>query len=189
MCELLSFFCCSSSSSSSSSSSCSSSFLSHVHFQFVTNFVGFALRLQRLKRPLGGHVLAFSLSLCRCTQTISVTYPVPIPALSLCSSLLAACLPCSPRFGHCLLLTFYIILPHGCLCPGQDSFAALPPSFHILSYVRISLSLSVCVPLACEEYVVAVSCLCNLLKTIQMTKSTLQAARLGSARLRVSGQL
>lgn len=80
MCELLSFFCCSSSSSSSSSSSCSSSFLSHVHFQFVTNFVGFALRLQRLKRPLGGHVLAFSLSLCRCTQTISVTYPVPVPA-------------------------------------------------------------------------------------------------------------
>lgn len=29
-------------------------------------------------RP-GGHVLAFSLSLCRCTQTISVTYHILVP--------------------------------------------------------------------------------------------------------------
>lgn len=50
----------------------------------------------------------------------------------------AVCLPqpvsrllCLPRFGHCLLLTFYIILPHGCLCPGQDNFAAFAcPSLH-----------------------------------------------------------
>lgn len=76
MCELLSFFCCSSSLSASF-------FLSHVHFQFVTiSFVRFPFVLPCACRP-GGHVLAFSLSLCRCTQTISVTYHILIPPSSL----------------------------------------------------------------------------------------------------------
>lgn len=47
------------------------------------------------------------------------------------NSLPVSRLLCLPRFGHCLLLTFYIILPHGCLCPGQDNFAAFAcPSLH-----------------------------------------------------------
>lgn len=145
MCELLSFFCCSSSSSSSSPSS--SSFLSHVHFQFVTNFVGFALRLQRLKRPLGGHVLAFSLSLCRCTQTISVTYPVPVPApaplLLPAGCLLAMLASFWTLFTVDFLHNFAAWLP---VFGPRQFCSSLPPSFpHSILYTSISLPLCVCV--------------------------------------------
>lgn len=169
MCELLSFFCCSSSSSASS-------FLSHVHFQFVTiSFVRFPFVLPCACRP-GGHVLAFSLSLCRCTQTISVTYHILVPPPQQSASQSFAMLASFwTLFTVDFLHNFAAWLP----VSGPRQFCSFCLPFLTFSAHLSFIHECVCV-LAFGEYVVARAA-CNLLKTIQMTKSTRQAT------LRTSG--
>lgn len=136
----------------------------------LLQFRPFPFRLQRLKPWRScSCVFAFTLSLYT-DNFCDLPHPHRHPPRPVCLPQPVSRLLCLPRFGHCLLLTFYIILPHGCLCPGQDNFAAFACLFPFILYTCVC----VCVLLAFEEYVVARAA-CNLLKTIQMTKSTRQA--------------
>lgn len=167
MCELSSFFCCCSSSSSS--------FLSHVHFQFVTILSGSlsSSAPEALWRSCSC-VFAFTLSLytdnfcdlpCPCPGPCSCHFS-PAPARQSLAMLASFWSLFTVDFLH----NFAAWLPVS--GPRQFcSFWPCAPAAAPVSYVRVCVCAIGMRKICCGQ-----SCLCNLLKAIQMTKSTLQAA-------------
>lgn len=175
MCELLSFFCCSSSSSASS-------FLSHVHFQFVTiSFVRFPFVLPCALQAWRSCSCVFAFTLSLYTDNFC---DLPHPhSPSSCS------LPAPASQSFAMLASFWTLFTVDFLhnfaawlpVSGPRQFCSFCLPFLTFSAHLSFIHVCVCVcVLAFGEYVVARAA-CNLLKTIQMTKSTRQAT------LRTSG--
>lgn len=165
MCELSSFFCCCSSSSSS--------FLSHVHFQFVT-ILSSSLSSSAPEALWRSCSCVFPFTLSLYTDNFC-DLPCPCP----CSCHFS---PAPARQSLAMLASFWSLFTVDFLHnfaawlpvsgPRQFcSFWPCAPAAAPVSYVRVCVCAIGMRKICCGQ-----SCLCNLLKAIQMTKSTLQAA-------------